>query len=202
MRFWACFISGLCLHVCGLSQNIEKETKPKWSIYIEAGAVPIASLNSKTILSYQGQLGLEYNLFSKFQLGLFGQTLLYHQNTDIANIDNKIIELSSIEYNTLGLTTGYRLQLNKIVVCPRLDLGYNLFLAKSIDYPTDKTNFLDYRYLSLTPKVNLGYQLTDGFMLGFNLGYNQQMTALKGTKREEFNPNNYVVGLFGSVWIK
>lgn len=202
MRFWACFLCSLCLYFGCLSQNLEKEKKPKWSIYLETGITPIFSQNSKTIFCYQGQLELEYNLFSKFQMGLFGQTLLYHQNTDIANIENKVIELSSIEYNTLGFSTGYKTQINKFIVYPKLDFGYNFFIAKSIDFPTDKTNFIDYRYFSIRPKVNLGYQFTEGFNLGLNISYNQQIIALKGNKLIEFDPSSYAVGFYVQIPIK
>ena len=192
------------MFLCGksFSQKKSKDTIPKFSIYLETNAIPIKSQNSTTQICYQGQLAIIYNIKSNIQIGIFGQTLLYTGNYDIANIDNKIIELSSIEYNTCGLTTGYKFQFNKIIFNPKLDFGYNFFLAKSLDFPTDKNEFLDYRYLSINPKINLGYQITDGFILGFNFGYNYQMTALKGKKIEEFNPNTIQGGIFAEIPIK
>ena len=192
------------MFLCGksFSQKKSKDTIPKFSIYLETNAIPIKSQNSTTQICYQGQLAIIYNIKSNIQIGIFGQTLLYTGNYDIANIDNKIIELSSIEYNTCGLTTGYKFQFNKIIFNPKLDFGYNFFLAKSLDFPADKNEFLDYRYLSLTPKINLGYQITDGFTLGFNFGYNYQMNALKGKKIEEFNPNTLQGGIFAEIPIK
>lgn len=178
------------------------DAQSKLSINLETGIIPIQSQNTNTILSYQGQLALEYNLFSKVQVGIFGQTLLYHQNSEIANIDNKIIDLSSIEYNTLGISTGYKTKINKLVIYPKIDFGYNLFLTKSLDFPTDKKEFLDYRYFSITPKLNLGYAITDGFTLGLNFGYNKQLLALKGKLLEEFNPSSFTAGIFGYFTIK
>ena len=202
MRFYICILFIVFASFRGLTQKIDTNQFSKFSICLETGIIPFQSQNSTTQICYQGQLALIYSIKSKIQIGIFGQTLLYTGNYEIANIDNKIIELSSIEYNTCGITTGYKFQFNKIILNPKLDFSYNFFLAKSLDFPTDKNEFLDYRYLSINPKINLGYQITDGFILGFNFGYNYQMTALKGKKIEEFNPNTIQGGIFAEIPIK
>ena len=202
MRFHICIIFIVFASFKSIAQKIDTNQFSKFSIYLETGIIPIQSQNATTQNCYQGQLALIYNIKSKIQIGIFGQTLLYTGNYEIANIDNKIIELSSIEYNTCGITTGYKFQFNKIILNPKLDFSYNFFLAKSLDFPTDKNEFLDYRYLSINPKINLGYQITNGFTLGFNFGYNYQMTALKGKKLEEFNSNTIQGGIFAEIPIK
>ena len=202
MRFYSSFILILFLSFKGIAQKIDTNQFSKFSIYLETGITPIKSQNTSTHNCYQGQLAILYKIKSKIQIGIFGQTLLYTGNYEIANIDNKIIELSSIEYNTCGITTGYKFQFNKFIINPKLDFGYNFFLAKSLDFSMNKNEFLDYRYLSITPKINLGYQITDGLTLGFNFGYNYQMTALKGKKLEEFNPNTIQGGIFAEIPIK
>lgn len=199
MRFSTYLIIFLIVSLRGPAQKIDTSQFSRLSIYLETNIKPVASQNTQTIYCYQGQLAIEYNLFSKFQIGIFGQTLLYSGNYEIANIDNKIIELSSIEYNTCGITTSYKFQLNKIILNPKLDFGYNFFLLKSLDFPTDENEFLDYRYLSLTPKINLGCKINDGLILGLNFGYNYQLTALKGSKLEEFNPNGIQGGIFAII---
>ena len=199
MRFPTYLIVFLIVSFRSAAQKIDTSQFSRLSIYLETNIKPVASLNTKTILCYQGQLAIEYNLFSKFQIGIFGQTLLYTGNYEIANIANKIIELSSIEYNTCGITTGYKFQLNKIILNPKLDIGYNYFLVKSLDFPKDRNEFLDYRYLSITPKINLGFSISDGLTLGLNFGYYTQVTALKGSKLEEFNPNGIQGGIFAIV---
>ena len=204
MKFLAKYllIYFLFLTLNSFAQKVDTNQFSKFSIYLETNTIPIQSQNATTQICYQGQLAILYNIKSKIQIGIFGQTLLYTGNYEIANIDNKIIELSSIEYNTCGITTDYKFQFNKIILNPKLDFGYNLFIAKSLDFPTDKNEFLDYRYLSITPKINLGYQITDGFILGFNFGYNYQMTTLKGKKIEEFNTNTIQGGIFAEIPIK
>ena len=202
MRFHICIIFIVFASFKSIAQKIDTNQFSKFSIYLETGIIPIQSQNATTQNCYQGQLALIYNIKSKIQIGIFGQTLLYTGNYEIANIDNKIIELSSIEYNTCGITTGYKFQFNKFILNPKLDFGYNFFLAKNLDFPNDKNEFLDYRYLSITPKLNLGYAITDGFTLGFNFGYNYQMNALKGKKIEEFNPNTLQGGIFAEIPIK
>lgn len=178
------------------TQKEEKEKLPKWSMRLEIGILPISSINSKTILSFQGLLGMDYSIRQNFRLGVFGQSTFYHLNTDIANIDDKIIELSSIEYNSFGISSSYKIKSSKFIFIPRIDFSYNIFVAKSIGFTDDKTAFLDYRYLSLNPKINVGYAITDGFTLGLNLGYNKQVTAFKGRVLKEFNPNNINGGIF------
>lgn len=199
MRFSTYLIVFLIVSFRSAAQKIDTSQFSRLSIYLETNIKPVASLNTKTILCYQGQLAIEYNLFSKFQIDIFGQTLLYSGNYELANIDNKIIELTSIEYNTCGIATGYKFQLNKIILNPKLDIGYNFFLVKSLDFPKDRNEFLDYRYLSITPKINLGFSISDGLTLGLNIGYNKQVTALKGSKLEEFNPNGIQSGIFAIV---
>ena len=106
------------MFLCGksFSQKKSKDTIPKFSIYLETNAIPIKSQNSTTQICYQGQLAIIYNIKSNIQIGIFGQTLFYTGNNEIANIDNKIIELSSIEYNTCGIATGYKFQLKKMLL--------------------------------------------------------------------------------------
>jgi hypothetical protein len=173
----------------------------RWGIQIELGALPVQSLNSSTLNSYCGSLGLNYNLFSKFHIGLFGQTLLYHQNIDVANIDNKIIDLSSIEYNSVGLRLIYKLPIGKLSVCPQVDAAYNFFISKAIDFSEDKKAFLDYRYVTVTPKLNLGFNITESTTLGLFGGYNYQLTAIKGKKLEEFNPTGIMGGMTMNIQI-
>jgi TonB dependent receptor len=182
------------------SKNIASNYS-KLGIQLEAGMLPIQSLNSATINSYNGSLGLNYNLFSNFHIGLFGQSLLYHQNLDVANIDNKIIDLSSIEYNSVGLRLLYKIPLGKFSITPQLDASYDFFISKAIDFGQDKKAFLDYRYLTLTPKLNLGFNITESTMLGIFGGYNYQLTAIKGKQLEEFNPTGVTGGVMMQVQI-
>ena len=174
----------------------------KWIINIEVGLQPIYSVNSKTIPSFQGNLGLEYKVTPSMTLGLFGQSLIYHQNLDVANIDAKIIDLSSAEYNSLGLRATYTKSFGKVSIIPQLDLSYNFFLCKAIDYAIDKKSFLDYRYMSLTPKINFGYNFSETFMLGVYGGYNAQITALKGSKIDAFDPNAFIGGLVTRINVR
>ena len=176
-------------------------TQPRLFIELEIGMTPIKSEGTETLNCYQGQLGLSYRLFSQWRTGLYGQTLHYYQNTNITNIDDKIIELGSIDYYTMGLYMAYTLSFKKIAMAPKLDFGYNIFTAKALDYNLDNTSFLDYRYLSITPKLGLDYQFSENFALGFFGGYNLQLTALKGKKIEAFDPSSYVVGLVARLGV-
>jgi outer membrane protein assembly factor BamA len=92
--------------------------------------------------------------------------------------------MGSIDYHTFGLFLSYRIGNKKVILEPKLDLGYSIFNAKSVDYDLDNTSFLDYRYLSLAPKLNLHYKLSESFSLGIYGGYNFQLTALKGEKNK------------------
>ena len=93
-------------------------TQPRLFIELEIGMTPIKSEGTETLNCYQGQLGLSYRLFSQWRTGLYGQTLHYYQNTNITNIDDKIIELGSIDYYTMGLYIAYTLSFKKIAMIP------------------------------------------------------------------------------------
>ena len=134
MRFYICFIFIVFASLRSIGQKVDTNQFSKFSIYLETGIIPIKSQNTATQICYQGQLAILYNIKRKLQSGIFGQTLLYTGSYEIANIDNKIIELSSIEYNTCGITTSNKFQFNKIILNLKLDFGYNFFLAKSLDF--------------------------------------------------------------------
>jgi hypothetical protein len=53
----------------------------------------------------------------------------------------------------------------------------------------------------VTPKLNLGFNITESTMIGLFGGYNMQLTALKGKKLDEFNPNSMTGGITMSVQI-
>lgn len=188
--------------IVGISAFAQKDSsQPRLFIDLELGIIPVKSQGSETLNCYQGQLGLSYCIFSKMRAGLFGQTLQYYQNLNIANIDDKIIELVSIDYHTIGVFFCYAFSVRKFRLIPKLDIGYNLFTAKSLDYEQDNSSFLDYRYLSLNPKLGIGYAISENLTLGILGGYNLQMSALKGQKLETFDTNNYSIGLSASIGI-
>ena len=173
----------------------------KWTIHLQPGVIPVSSVNSNTIYCYQGQLGIDVNLTKELIIGVFGQTMTYYQNLDASSIDNKIIEMTSIEYNSVGLTLGYIIPINKLYFLPQISASYDLFLAKAIDFNLDKTAFLDYRYISINPKLNIGYQATYNFSIGIYGGYNSQITATKGSKTLAFDPNAWNAGLMARIKI-
>jgi hypothetical protein len=168
-----------------------------WSMGIECGVLPTKSKGSNDILSPIGQLEMAYNFGGKVRLSLIGQTMFYHQNNDLASIDGKIMDLSSTEYNSIGLGLGYLLRFGKLEIMPKIDVLYNMFLAKAIDYnTTNSKNFIDNRYVSLNPKLYFGFRLNNSLTVGLNGGFNNQIIALKGQKYQSFDPN----GINGSLF--
>lgn len=203
MRYiFSCLIFSMFSCYIIASQPIDSINLPKFNIYLETGVIPIKSLNNKTQYSFQGLLALNYRIIPNIHLGFFAQTILYTGNFEIANIDNKIIELSNIEYNSCGITFDYFLNLKKVILMAKIDFGYNFFLANGLDFPINKKDFLDYRYITLAPKFNFGYKFTNSFIIGINIGYNYQILAIKGKKLEEFNPNSFQTGIFTTFLIK
>jgi hypothetical protein len=203
MRFiFTCLIFFIFCGYIIASQPIDTNNLPKFNIHLETGVIPIKSLNNKTQYTFQGLLAINYKIIPKIHLGLFAQTLLYTGNFEIANIDNKIIELSNIEYNSVGITLDYFFNLKKVILMAKIDLSYNFFLANGLDFPINKKDFLDYRYFTLTPKLNIGYKFSNSFIIGLNFGYNYQLLAIKGKKLEEFNPNSFQTGIFTMFSIK
>ncbi|MFN6328854.1 MAG: hypothetical protein ACK4WA_08765 [Chitinophagales bacterium] len=173
----------------------------RWNFSIETGIIPVASENYQKLNCYQGLLSLGYKLFGELEIGLFGQTLFYYQNLEATQLDNKIIDMGSMDYHTFGLSLAYDIPIKKLWLSPKLDIGYNIWNAKAIDYAQDNKAFLDYRYLSVCPKLRLGYSFNESLSLGVYGGYNMQLTALKGSKTEIFNPTSYVLGLTTKIRI-
>jgi len=185
------------------NQNQEREKGldaglfSNWSMGIELGVLPTKSQGSNDVLSPIGQLEIAYNFGGKVRLSLIGQTMFYHKNNDLTSIDGKIMDLSSTEYNSVGLGLGYLLRFGKLEVMPKIDVLYNIFLAKAIDYNTSNPkNFIDNRYLSLNPKLYFGLRLNNSVTIGLNCGFNNQITALKGQTLQSFDPN----GMNGSLF--
>lgn len=183
------------------AQKDSSQRDPKFSIHLESGVLAVHSENSPSLHCYTGQLGMAYSLSTKLHLGIFGQTLLYHQNLDLVNISNKIIDMGSVDYTSFGLFISYYFKIKKIRLEPKLDLGYNIFNAKGIDYDLDPSSFLDYRYVSAIPKLHLHYQVSESFSLGVFGGYNIQLAALKGEKTRAFDPNGYTIGVSARIYI-
>jgi hypothetical protein len=173
----------------------------RWNFSIETGMIPVASENYQKLNCYQGLLSIGYRLFGELELGLFGQTLFYYQNIEASQLDNKIVDMGSMDYQTFGLSLAYDIPIKKLWLSPKLDFGYNIWNAKAIDYAQDNKAFLDYRYLSVCPKLRLGYSFNESLSLGVYGGYNMQLTALKGSKTELFNPTAYVIGLTTKIRI-
>ena len=184
------------------SQNNTDSSFSKLNLILETGIQSVQSINSHSILCYQGQLELGFGLSNSLTIGVFGNTLFYYQNLDLSNIEGKIIDMSSIEYNTVGVSISYIFNLKKFEIVPKLDIGYNFLNAKAIDFNIDNAAFIDYRYLSLTPKLNFRYKLSDAFSIGLFGGYSNQVIALKGSKTEIFNPSSISIGLNTRILIK
>lgn len=190
--------------MCSLTiqAQIDINSLSNWSLNAELGGIPVKSNNSATLYGVLGQLGLNYSFKHFGMIGVYGQTMFYHQNLDAITIDSKIIDMNSIDYSAAGLSLGFRFRKHKIEVTPKLDIGYNLFVAKAIDYNIDRTSFLDYRYLSLNPKLYLGYCVTPFTTFGVNGGYYSQVKAYKGNYINEFNPNGFNLSIYCSFFFR
>jgi hypothetical protein len=182
--------------------QIDKNSLSKWSLSAEMGVCPVKSTISETIYSVIGQMGVQYNYKHFVMIGAYGSTMFYHKNNDVPVIDTKIIDMNSIEYNTIGLSLGLRFRKWNLEVQPKLDVGYAFFVAKAVDYGVDRKSFLDYRYLTLNPKLYFGYCITPFTTLGLNVGYMTQKEVYKGKIISEFNPNGFNGSLFCSFFFR
>lgn len=188
-------------HIESVSQ-IDKNSLSKWSMNAEMGVLPIKSLSFGTAPGFLGQIGVNYNYRHFVSLGVFGQSLLYHASNDLLSLDEKTIDLSSISYSSFGPSLGFRFRAFNIEVMPKLDIGYNVLVGRAIDFPTNPKGFIDFRYLSLNPKLYVGYCFTPFMTIGANIGLNRQVHSYKGRELEEFNPNSVNGSLFVSFFFR
>jgi hypothetical protein len=184
-----------------VTQNIYTQMNynlSKWNLSMEVHRVRITSDIFEPKNTSQIQLGLDYQLCQNWRLGIFVALLAYPNNPDLALIEQKSIRMQSLLYQSGGLSIGYLHRKGKIFVQPKCDIGYNILNIEAADFEQNRNQFLDYRYLSATPKLQLGLNLYK-LVIGITGGYQHHLTALKGDILKEFNPNSYQLGVFVSM---
>lgn len=194
-------VSVLCC-ASPIHAQIDRSSLSKFSMNVEAGMLPIKSTGTTSVNSLAGQLGINYNFWHFIMLGVYGRTIFYHGSTDVTSVDDKIIDLSSIEYNTIGASLGLRFRKYGIEIMPKLDVGYDLLVGRATDFPTNNKAFIDFRYWSLNPKLYIGYAFTPFMTIGANVGYHSQVSEIKGHKIAEFNPNAVNGAVFCSFFFR
>lgn len=179
------------------------ETKPKevateyskFSTTVELNANPTSS--DVSMMNLFGQLTLNFHLSNRFHFGpYFNNKMASSHNYETPVVDARTIELGSFKQYGFGLNFGFNLTPNSVVqIIPELRAGYNIYNMEAVDFGTDNKAFIDHQYISATPRLNIGFKLSDLAQLGVNGGYTMPF-YIKGDKNSAYNPQSPVFGVF------
>jgi len=123
---------------------------------------------------------------------LYGSSEVHYQKIGIRRIIN------TLKFLNLGLTLGYRKQINRIAMFAEVDYEYNLFLkfngniSNNVDYKEQmsfKTKIEPY----LTYRLGLDYALSDKWRIGMAFKY----VKINDNVNEDSYPVNQKYNLMG-----
>lgn len=180
-----------------------KGKKNKFAVSLESNFMQVSSnLNFKRA-GLNGSLGLDYYLTNRFYAGLF-----YSKMRDISKantlyvIDQKVIDISTSEFSNYGIEAGYRLfHDERLNIIPELRFGYGVYKANSANFGINSTkNTLNIDMLTLCPRVNFLYSLTNFIDLGLTGGYLFPIYTNRSSFNE-YNLQNINVGIQMKVYL-
>lgn len=184
-------------------ENSEKATtttkiapnNSKFSSTIELNANPTSS--DVSLMNIFGQLALNFHVSDKLIIGpYFSNKITSSHNYETALVDGRSIELGSFKQYGVGLHLSYNLMpTSSVQLIPELRVGYNFYNMEATNFSTDNKAFIDHQYVNATPRLNIGFKLSDYTLLGLNAGYTLPL-YIKGDKNQAYNPQSPLFGLF------
>lgn len=170
----------------------------RFVLSVESNLLKVTSNLNFRGVGINGGISFDYYVAKRLYTGIF-----YNTMTDISNskslyvIDEKVIDLSTSTFSNYGVEMGYRL-LNdgKINIIPELRFGYGQYRANSANFGINNNkNTLNIYMLTLCPKVNFAYSLTNWFDIGMSGGYLIPIYTSRSSFKE-YDLQNINVGLF------
>jgi len=165
------------------------------STNIEFGGYP--SDADVSFVNVYGLLGLNFDFSRKFYAGpYFKYKILSTTDYQVMNIDGKDLDLSSFNEWGLGANFGAYLPLGKtMLITPELRLGYNEYNIQDLSYNSTNKNFLNHKYLSFIPRLNIGFKMSDYTVLNFSGGYILPYYLNSAKSTGAYNPATFMYGL-------
>jgi hypothetical protein len=173
--------------------------KSKLFTQIDFTGSPTLKINGSTSATVSGSIAAGFQATPNLSIGFYGSTNLYtSQKGEAYNITDisKVIEVNTFRQSTVGLTLGFTINPKHIVqFTPEIRGGYSFMNIQGVDFATDQKSFIEYHYININPRLNIGFKVSDYATFGINGGY-QIPHFVKGTALSIYEAQHPTAGLF------
>lgn len=167
----------------------------KMSTTIEFGGYP--SDADITTINVYGHLGLNFDIGRMFHIGPYfkHKILSTHEYQEIT-YENISYDVSSFKEWGTGLSLGAYFPLGRtMLIHPELRMGYNEFTIQSPSFSDTANNFLHRTYINFTPRINLGFRLSEYTIFNLSGGYILPYYLNNPESVPQYNPSTFMYGL-------
>jgi hypothetical protein len=169
----------------------------RMSTVIELGGFP--SDADITMINVYGHLGLNFDLGKTRRIHFgpyFRHKILSTHEYQVIKHNNIDYEVSSLKDWGTGLNFGIYFPLGKtMLIDPELRIGYNEFTIQNPNFSDVNPSFIYRNYINFTPRVNLGFKLSDYTILNLHGGYTLPYFLNNSESVPHFNPATFHYGL-------
>lgn len=167
----------------------------KMSTTIEFGGYP--SDADVSFINFYGHLGLNFDLNRRFFIGpYFRYKILSSMEYQVMNIDGRDLDISSFNEWGTGLSIGTYLPAGKkLLFTPEFRLGYNEYNIQTDTFNKTNKAFLNHKFINFTPRLNIGYKISDYTILNISAGYILPYYLGDGQSTIAYNPSTFTYGL-------
>lgn len=167
----------------------------KLSTVVEFGGYP--SDADITIINVYGHLGLNFDIGRRFHIGP------YFRHKILSTHEYQIMKYRDIDYDVSSFKEwggglcfgGYFPAGNVLLFNPELRVGYNEFTIQSPSFNDSTKNFIYRNYINFTPRLNLGFKLSDYTIFNLHGGYTLPYFLNNPENVPHFNPATFHYGL-------
>lgn len=165
------------------------------STVVEFGGYP--SDADISFINVYGLLGVNFDISRRIYIGpYFRYKILSTTDYQVLAIDGKNLDMASFNEWGTGLSVGTYLPLGKtILLSPELRFGYNEYNIQDLNYTSTNKNFLNHKFLNFTPRLNIGFKMSDYSVLNFSGGYIFPYYLGNSTQTVAYNPGTFTYGL-------
>jgi len=165
------------------------------STVIEFGATP--SDADITTINLYGHLGLNFDIARRFHFGP------YFRHKILSTHAYQVIPYKGIDYDVSSLKEwgsgicfgGYFPLGSALLLDPELRIGYNEFTIQHPQYSDVTTNFIYRNYINFTPRLNLGFKLSDYTIFNLHGGYTLPYYLNNPESVPHYNPSGFHYGI-------
>jgi hypothetical protein len=181
------------------NSSVSSSDKSKLFTQVDFSGSPTLKINGATSATVSGSIAAGFQATPNLSIGLFGSTNLYtSQKGEVYNVTDisKVIEVNTFRQSTVGLTIGFTINPKSVIqFTPEIRGGYSFMNIQGVDFATDQKSFIEYHYVNINPRLNIGFKVSDYATFGINGGY-QIPHFVKGTALSIYEAQHPTAGLF------